>query len=88
MSKPRTESRPKHIRIILRGHLPVRYFENFRNLKVTEMENGATLISGEVGDQAQLFGLLNRIRDLGIPLLELDCCTNEFPHEEIDNGKK
>lgn len=88
MSKPRTEFGPKYIRISLRGHIPVRYLENFSSLTIMELDNGATLITGDVGDQAQLFGLLNRIRDLGIPLLEIDCCTNEFPNEEIDYENK
>ena len=88
MSKPGRNKSSQKIRISLSGHLPLRYLENFGSLKVTEMENGATLISGEISDQAQLFGLLNRIRDLGIPLLEIDCCTNEFHNEEIDNEDK
>jgi hypothetical protein len=88
MSKPGRKQSSQKINISVRGHLPVRYFENYGNLKVTQLENAATLISGEIGDQAQLFGLLNRIRDLGIPLLEIDCCTNEFHNEEIDNENK
>lgn len=88
MSKPGRKQSSQKIRISVRGHLPVRYFENYSNLTVTQLENGATLISGEIGDQAQLFGLLNRIRDLGIPLLGIDCCTIEFHNEEIDNDDK
>ena len=88
MSKPGSKQASQKITISVRGHLPDRYFENFGSLKVTQLENGATLISGEMVDQAHLFGLLNRIRDLGIPLLEIDCCTNEIHNEEIDNEDK
>ncbi len=71
MEEPRVEPGSQHITIRIRGLLPDRYFEGFESMQVTELVNGETLISGEVGDQAQLFGLLIRIRDLGIPLLDI-----------------
>ncbi|MBK5109210.1 MAG: hypothetical protein JJE12_13830 [Anaerolineales bacterium] len=88
MEEPRVESGSQHITIRIRGHLPDRYFEGFEGMRVTKLANGETMISGEVGDQAQLFGLLIRIRDLGIPLLEINCCTSTFTKEEIENDYK
>jgi len=41
-------------------------------LEVTPLESGETLLAGLVRDQAALHGLLNKIRDLGLPLLGLE----------------
>jgi len=85
MEEPRVEPGSQHIIIRIRGHLPDRYFERFEGMQVTKLANGETLIFGEIGDQAQLFGLLTRIRDLGIPLLEINCYKSSFTKEEIEN---
>ena len=53
-----------------------------------KLEQGETLIAGEVEDQAQLFGLIIRIRDLGIPLLEINCCKSIITSEETENEYK
>ena len=78
MEEPRLEPGSQQIIIRIRGHLPDRYVERFEGMQVTKLAKGETLISGEIGDQAQLFGLLIRIRDLGIPLLEINCCKSTF----------
>jgi hypothetical protein len=44
-----------------------------RALTVTPQDNGETLLSGQVADQSALHGLLNRVRDLGLPLLSVVC---------------
>jgi hypothetical protein len=79
------QQQSQHIKIRISGHLADRYVENFEGLQVTKLAVGETLISGEVEDQAQLFGLLLRIRDLGIPLLEIDCCTSIIAKQENHN---
>ena len=48
-------------------------------LTVTLEENGETLLSGPVADQAELYGLLRKVRDLGVPLLAV---TRGTPVEE------
>jgi len=88
MEEPRVEPGSQHITIRIRGHLPDRYFEGFEGMRVTKLANGETLISGDVEDQAQLFRLLIRIRDLGIPLLDISCCKSTFTKEEIENDYK
>ncbi len=55
-------------KIKVKGRLSVDWSEWFDNLKVTHEPNGDTVLSGPVADQAELFGLLLRIRDLGLPL--------------------
>lgn len=78
---------PQHITIRIHGHLPDHYIADFEGMLVSRLGSGETVISGEVRDQAQLFGLLIRIRDLGIPLLEISCCNPQNITEEINNDK-
>jgi hypothetical protein len=40
-------------------------------LEITNLNNGKTVLSGHVADQAALHGVLNKVRDLGLPLVAL-----------------
>lgn len=60
--------------IKLKGHLDHDWFEG---LTVTLAENGETLLTGEVADQAALYGLLKKVRDLGIPLISVNHIDQE-----------
>lgn len=55
-------------KIKVKGRLSADWSEWFDNLIVTHEPNGDTVFSGQVADQAELFGLLLKIRDLGLPL--------------------
>lgn len=55
--------------IRLKGHLDARWAEWFENLTITPEEDGITLLSGPVVDQAALHGLLKKVRDLGLTLI-------------------
>jgi hypothetical protein len=55
--------------IRLRGHLGPEWSEWLDGFAITNEGNGETVLSGLVVDQAALFGLLARVRDLGLPLL-------------------
>ena len=57
--------------IRLTGHLDARWATWFDGLSVTREGDGTTVISGPVADQAALHGLLQRVRDLGLPLLSV-----------------
>lgn len=52
-----------------KGHLDDRWANRFDGLIITLTENGDTLLTRPVVDQAALFGLLRKVRDLGVPLL-------------------
>ena len=58
--------------IRIRGHLDDRWADWFGGLTLTLEENGDTLLTGPVVDQAALYGLLRKVRDLGIPLLSVN----------------
>ncbi len=55
--------------IRVQGHLGPQWTDWFAGLAITLEEDGATLLTGPVTDQAALHGLLRKVRDLGLPLL-------------------
>ena len=57
--------------IRLAGRLEARWAAWFDGLTVSHDGDGTTLISGHVADQAALHGLLQRVRDLGLPLVSV-----------------
>ena len=57
--------------IRLKGHLDDRWAEWFEGLTITLEEDGNTLLTGPVIDQAALHGLLKKVRDLGLPLVSV-----------------
>ena len=70
MGTPASNANVYEIR--LKGHLEARWMKWFDGLAIMLEENGDTLLSGPVADQAALHGLLKRIRDLGLPLLSVN----------------
>ena len=57
--------------IRLAGHLDAHWAAWFDGLAVSREGDGTTLIRGPVADQAALHGLLQRVRDLGLPLVSV-----------------
>jgi len=57
--------------IRIKGHLDDRWADWFGGLTITLEDNGDTLLTGPVVDQAALHGLLRKVRDLGMPLLSV-----------------
>jgi len=64
---------PARYEITVQGVLDPRWSAWFDGLQLTSDAAGRTTISGPVADQAALHGLLTRIRDLGLTLLEVRC---------------
>jgi hypothetical protein len=54
------------------GHLDARWADWFDGLTLTTWPDGTTTIHGAVADQAALHGLLQRLRDLGLPLISVE----------------
>ena len=73
--------------IRLRGHLDPIHEEWFTGFSMTLHPGGETILSGEVADQAALYGALLRIRDLGIPLLSVNE-THPTPSEDENRSKR
>ena len=68
---------PMVYQIRLKGQLDARWTDWFGGMAVDLMKDGDTLLTGPVADQAALFGLLRKVRDLGLPLVSI----NEMRHE-------
>ena len=62
---------PGQYEIRIKGHLDNRWSDWFEGLIITLEDNGETLLSGPVVDQAALHGLLRKVRDLGMPLISV-----------------
>ena len=64
---------PEYYEIKVKGHLDQRWSEAFADLNLTYLEGDETLLSGLLPDQGALHGVLERIRDLNIPLMSVTC---------------
>jgi len=71
MNAPPTSNAP-YYEIRLKGHLEARWEQWFDGLTITLEENGNTLLSGPLADQAALHGILKKVRDLGLTLLSVN----------------
>lgn len=74
MTELRQRGGPAEYRIRVAGHLDEHWSPWFGDLTLTHDSDGATSISGVVADQAQLHGLLAKVRDLGVTLLSVQVC--------------
>ncbi len=72
--------KPGLYEIRLKGHLDGRWAEWFGGLTITLEDNGDTLLTGPVVDQAALHGLLKKVRDLGLTLVSV----NQVNHSETE----
>jgi hypothetical protein len=69
---PKTEpGQPIVYQIRIKGHLGSQWTDWFDGLTITLEKNGDTLLTGPVVDQAALYGLLKKVRDLGMPLVSV-----------------
>jgi len=80
---PIASCQPPIYQIRLEGHLGRQWTDWFEGLTITLEEDGNTLLTGPVVDQAALYGLLKKVRDLGILLLSI----NQVPFNETDIEK-
>lgn len=72
---------PTNYQIRIKGHLSRQWVEWFAGFTITLAEDGNTLLTGLVHDQAALHGLLKKVRDLGMPLLAVNLLEPGSPEE-------
>jgi hypothetical protein len=80
VDRPSDQDEPIVYQIRVRGCLDEGWSNWFGGMAVTLDEHGDTLLTGPVEDQAALHGLLKKVRDLGLPLLSVNCCENKRPN--------
>lgn len=76
---------PEYYEVRVRGHLDQRWSEWFAGLKLTLLNGDETLFSGPLPDQAALYGLLERIRDLNLTLVSVTCGTPATQDADTSN---
>ena len=76
---------PEYYEIKIKGHLDPCWSDWFADLKLTHLDGDVTLLSGVVPDQAAIYGLLERIRDLNLTLISVNLggpSTQNFDKEK------
>ena len=83
MSEARGPSNERHgarrYELRVKGHLDPRWAEWFDGLTLTQAGDGTTVVHGPIVDQAALHGLLQKLRDLGLPLISVARDESEQP---------
>ncbi len=64
-------NQPTVYQIRIKGHLGRQWADWFGGLSITLGDSGDTFLTGTVVDQAALYGLLRKLRDLGMPLISV-----------------
>jgi hypothetical protein len=67
--------------ICIKGHLSSRWATRFDGMSLTALGDGTTVIEGPIVDQAALHGLLNKLGDLGLPLLSVTRVDPAAPND-------
>ncbi|MEO8827724.1 hypothetical protein [Lapillicoccus sp.] len=74
---------PACYRLRVEAHLDDHWSASFSDLTLTRGSDGTTSLSGPVSDQAELHGLLMKIRDLGVTLISVAVID---PSQTVDHG--
>ena len=86
-TQPQSESsQPVIYRIRIQGQLDSQWSDWFDEMTITLEDDGNTLISGPIIDQAALHGLLKKIRDLGLTLISV--CPGQPKNLDLSSFKK
>ncbi|HSK25322.1 MAG TPA: hypothetical protein VK894_00240 [Jiangellales bacterium] len=78
-ASPGSRRGPGQYEIRLAGHLDQRWAEWFDGLTLAHDSDGTTVLHGRVVDQAALHGLLQKVRDLGLPLVSVAQVASDPP---------
>jgi hypothetical protein len=62
----------RSVQIRVKGQIDERWSDWFEGLTITHTDQDETLLTGEVADQAALYGLLAKLRDLGLSLVSVE----------------
>ena len=74
--------KPTNYEIKIKGHLDNTWADWFDGLKISNLDSGEAVLSGDLPDQSALFGLLNRINSLSLVLISV----NSIREQNIENN--
>ena len=66
-----------YCQIRVKGHLSEQWAAWFEDLEIDNRPGGDAVLAGPLPDQAALYGVLNRMRDLGLDLISLNCVDDK-----------
>ena len=69
----------------LAGHLHPRWAARFDGMSLTHLDDGTTVLEGDITDQAALHGVLRTVRDLGLPLVSLTRLDESEPRATLSS---
>ncbi|MBI9047753.1 MAG: hypothetical protein JEZ06_24930 [Anaerolineaceae bacterium] len=69
--------------IRIKGHISDSWSTWFEGLTIQRENDGETILTGELADQTALHGTLNKLRDLGLKLIEVK--TIKHPNDDLDH---
>ena len=72
--------------IIVKGQLDIDWSEWFEGLTITHNDKGETILSGQIRDQAVLYGIIAKARDLGLFLISVKYIVGESTKENEDSS--
>ena len=72
--------------IIVKGQLDMDWSEWFEGLTITHNDKGETILSGQIRDQAVLYGIIAKARDLGLFLVSVKCIVGKSTKENDDSN--
>jgi len=72
MTESRKRQVPAGYQLRVAGHLDQHWSPWFGDLTLTHEGDGTTSLTGVISDQAELHGLLTKIRDLGVTLISVE----------------
>jgi hypothetical protein len=73
-----------YFEIVVKGHLDLDWSGWFEGLTITHNDRGETVFSGRLRDQAAFYGLLTKMRDMGLFLISVKYQANESLRENAD----
>lgn len=73
--------RSQNYEICVKGHLAPHWSAWFEGFVIVPQDNGETLLSGPVVDQAALYGVLIKVRDLGLPLISVMPAQSKYSNK-------
>jgi len=73
--------------IVVKGHLDMDWSEWLEGLTITHNEKGETILSGPIRDQAALYGILVKMRDMVLFLISVRYMADESRKEDSDSDK-
>ena len=75
----------QQIEIRVKGQIDERWSEWLDDLTITHTDQGETVLAGPILDQAALYGLIAKLRDLGLPLLAVNSVKQALAQDELDS---